>query len=146
MNGKEEVILERKPTNLPYSKIFVDIAGAVEKPDVYEVTAGSRLKDVLIMAGGLSAQADRHFFARYFNLSRIISDQEKIYIPSTFEIENGIFTEEQLTFENFPKNPLNEPIEEKSKKININTSTIEELNQLPGVGKATAQKIINNRP
>lgn len=73
--------------------IYVDLSGAVEKPDVYGVTPGARLKDVLTLAGGLSQGADRSFFARNFNLARLIQDQEKIYIPSMQEINAGIFTE-----------------------------------------------------
>jgi len=35
----------------PNSKVFVDIEGAVMKQGVYELLDGSRIKDVLIMAG-----------------------------------------------------------------------------------------------
>ena len=33
----------------------------------------------------------------------------------------------------------------KEEKININTATIEQLDELPGVGEATANKIVNHR-
>ncbi len=131
------VIFEEKTADYP-SKIFIDIAGAVEKPDVYEVTVGARLKDFLIMAGGLSAEADREFFSRNFNLARIVADQEKIYIPSVNEVQRGFFVENQQTLKNISEN--------QSEKININTATIEELDELPGVGKVTAKKIIEGRP
>lgn len=136
--NEPEVTFEEKTTISYPSKILVDIAGAVEKPDVYEVSAGARLKDVLIMAGGLSPEADRQFFRRYFNLARILTDQEKIYIPSISEVQAGIFIEKQQTLEN--------PSQKQSEKININKATSEELEQLPGIGKITAQKIIEGRP
>lgn len=135
---EEAVIVSKKSPSHSQEKIFVDIAGAVEKPDVYQIAVGARLKDVLILAGGLSADADREFFRRNFNLAKILSDQEKIYIPSTEEIKNNILVQNQLTWEKPPQN--------NSKKININTASLEELDQLPGVGKITAQKIIDRRP
>ena len=73
------------------NKIYVDLAGAVEKAEVYEVSSGARLKDILIMAGGLSQDADREYFTRNFNLARVVSDQEKIYVPSIEEIQFNQF-------------------------------------------------------
>lgn len=138
INDKEMVIFDEKTSFSPHQKIVVDISGAVEKPDIYEVTLGARLKDVLIMAGGLSANAHRQFFSRHFNLAKILSDQEKIYIPSVEEIQSGTFTENQQT--------LNYMSKTNDGKININTASPEELDRLPGVGKVTAQKIIQGRP
>lgn len=135
--------------NEPLGRIYVDIAGAVEKPDVYEVSVGARLKDVLILAGGLSAQADRDFFQRNFNLARIVSDQEKFYIPSVYEIQNGLFTENSQTLDYTQPNiqtVSSNNVSLDSQLININQATMGELDQLPGVGKVTAQKIIQNRP
>ncbi len=138
LSEKEAVVFGEKLSTFPQQKIVVDIAGAVENPDIYEVTLGARLKDVLIMAGGLSANAHRQFFSRYFNLAKILSDQEKIYIPSVEEIQSGTFTENQQTLNYIPKSHEG--------KININTASPEELDRLPGVGKITAEKIIQGRP
>lgn len=115
------------------AKIFVDIAGAVVKPDLYEVSAGARLKDILVLAQGLSAEADRDFFAKTFNLSKILTDQEKIFIPSSAEIKKG-----QVVGAVAPA--IND------NKINLNKASISELEDLPGIGTKTAQKIIDNRP
>lgn len=119
------------------SRIIVDIAGAVESPGVYEATSGARLKDILIQAGGLSIDAEREYIARNFNLAKMVTDQEKIYIPSQTEIATGIFAEPQrfLDVQNSD-----------SQKININRATLEELDTLAGIGKITAEKIIQNRP
>lgn len=134
-------------------KIYIDLSGAVEKPDVYEVTSGARLKDILILAGGLSADADRQFFARNFNLARILVDQEKIYIPSSWEVAQGFFQEQPILVDQIqPRVVINNRVETSRQdisaenKININTASAEELDNLPGVGKTTAQKIIDNRP
>lgn len=130
---------------------FVDVSGAVMQPNIYRIRARTRLKDVLIMAGGLSADADRDFFYRNFNLASYVYDQEKIYIPHNYEVWRKIFTEPKRVV-NFTK-----PVEINSKnniindqpatdKISINTATFSELDSLPGIGPTTAQKIISNRP
>lgn len=139
-DDQNSITLESEKTDsqsVANTKIYVDLAGAVEKPDLYELTSGARLKDVLKLAGGLSADADRNFFAKYFNLSRLLSDQEKIYIPSTSEVENGFImeTNQQPATNNQP-----------SALININSADLDELDQLPGIGKVTAEKIIRQRP
>jgi len=128
------------------AKIYIDVSGSVNKPDSYEASNGIRLKDLIKKAGGLSDSADKSFFARNFNLARIVSDQEKIYVPSVWEVGNGYFVENQQMLDyNSPGRGIasNAPTDN---KININSATIEELDTLPGVGKVTAQKIIDNRP
>ncbi|HEX7542687.1 MAG TPA: helix-hairpin-helix domain-containing protein, partial [Patescibacteria group bacterium] len=79
-------------------------------------------------------------------------DQEKIYIPSIMEISDGIFIQNQRTLDYVSpvtgdvnitpttKAPTNNQL------INLNSGTIEELDQLPGIGQVTANKIITNRP
>lgn len=133
------------------AKIFVDVSGAVKKPSVYEVASGARLKDLIEKAGGLSDDADIVVFNRNFNLARIVTDQEKIYIPSTVEINSGIFIQNQRTLDYsspavVTQSGTKEGIVESPLLINLNSATIEELDQLPGIGQATANKVIANRP
>lgn len=147
---------EKKPISnfqLPISRIFIDLSGAVQKPDVYEVTPGARLKDVLVLAGGLSSEADRQFFSRNFNMARVLVDQEKIYIPSIWEVQQGLFQESTFVLDQINPKVINNQLsiqdqnqETEEQKININIATVEELDTLPGVGKVTAKKIIDNRP
>lgn len=138
--------------NLPViekPQLFVDIAGAVNKPGVYQVAAGARLKDVLKLSGGLSDEADKMFFARNFNLARLVTDQEKIYIPSISEINAGLFTETAKNIDYIsPKEGPNQINTENKadNKTNINQASAEELDQLPGIGQTTVKKIIDNRP
>jgi len=152
-NPVEEIESSYKQENLSSKKIFIDIAGAVNNPGVYESTPEARLKDILILAGGLSDQADKIFFQRNFNLARIVTDQEKIYVPSTWEVNSGIFIQNSRTLDyisqqiiNQTENIIQDRYQNINEKININQSNIEDLDTLPGVGKITAQKIINNRP
>jgi competence protein ComEA len=139
----QETTRETKNTN---QKVYVDIAGAVVKPDVYKLNFGARVKDVLNLAGGFSEEADKQFFVRNFNLARLVSDQEKIYVPSLQETANGLFVENRQTLTNLQPNSSPQPNSSTSNLININEASEQELDQLPGIGKTTANKIINNRP
>lgn len=149
-NASSQSELVNYQFSIPHSNriIYIDIGGAVNKPDVYEVTSGARLKHALTLAGGLSDQAHKDFFSRNFNLARIIGDQEKIYIPSVLEIENNIIIENQRTLDYFqPTSTLPDRlVNNESEIININSASIDELDTLPGIGISTAQKIIQNRP
>lgn len=133
-----------------HSKLVVDISGAVKKPGAYEVPTGARMKDILNMAGGLSDDSDKLFFARNYNLARLLTDQEKIYIPTQEDLENGIFQENKRTLDYTQPTtdlPSTETSYENSQgKININTATNEELDTLPSIGKTTAEKIVKGRP
>src|SRR3989344_4108754 len=130
------------------NKIVIDVSGAVINPGVYELNAGSRINDALNIAGGLSNEADSRYFYRNYNLSAFIYDQEKIYIPYFWEIRSGIFTENTRILNYLSAIPSIENAEttKPDDKININSATIDELDELPGIGVVTAQKIIENRP
>ena len=152
-NTNQEIIINNQSEQTLSGKIFVDVSGAVKKPNIYQVGFGARIKEVIDVAGGLSDDADVLFFNRNFNLARVVSDQEKIYVPSISEINNGIFIQNQLLIDY--KTPINNqslntdnqsPSTNNQSLININDSTVEELDQLPGVGQVTTNKIINNRP
>lgn len=149
-SDSEEINNEEISSNqLSSNQLFkIDVSGAVLKPDMYEVTPGARLKDIILLAGGLTENADKQYFSRNFNLSRLINDQDKIYIPSTLELNNAIFTEIQRTLDYISPGEVSTDnvIQNQSAAVNINSATIEELDKLPGVGKTTTQKIIQNRP
>lgn len=130
-----ETITPKKPAK---EKIYVNISGSVNKPGLYQASNKLRLNDVIKMAGGLSIEADKDYFARYFNLAGTVHDQEKIYIPSVWEVQNGYFETAYST--------TDQQRDANSSLININSATLEELDTLPGVGDITAKKIIDNRP
>ena len=161
-NNQNQEIETDSPRLLPtesrfggQSKIFADVSGSVKKPNVYEIEFGARLKDLINKASGLSEDADVVFFNRNFNLSRIVTDQEKVYVPSISEISNGIFIQNQRTldyvspvlFTNLPAQSTEIDLGLSDNEIiSINSATLEELDQLPGIGEVTANKIIANRP
>lgn len=149
----EEIIFEdsteptEKTADITSKVLYVDISGAVSEPDLYELPSGSRLKDVVKKAGGLSLNADISFFQRNFNLARILQDQDKIYIPTVDEVYNGLF-ENKVPELKQAEVPILENQDDQSGelKVNVNTASIEELDALPGVGQVTAEKIVDNRP
>lgn len=114
------------------SKIMVEIAGEVVKPGVYELMAGSRVNDLLTVAGGLAEGADRSWVSRNLNLAQKLVDGAKIFIPSR-----------ETNLSNLPNLPSPQVL---SNKINLNTASVAELDSLWGIGEATAQKIIAGRP
>lgn len=114
-------------------KITIDIEGAVISPGVYSLSSSSRIKDALIAAGGLSNNADRGWIEKNLNLALKLSDSAKVYIPKIGEIVVRSSNSSSGTVSS-------------SGLMNINSASLSELDSLPGVGPATAQKIIDNRP
>lgn len=105
--------------------IVVDLEGAVEKSGVYSIKPGTRVGEVITMAGGLSAEADREWVAQYLNLADIVKEGDKIFIPKKGAV--GVESE-------------------KSGRVNVNTSSQSQLESLAGIGEARAKAIIANRP
>ncbi len=127
--------------------ISIDISGAVVKANVYKMPPNARMKDVIDSAGGFSKDADTAYVARNFNLAQVLQDQEKIYIPTKEEIEQGIFPDiNQPTEQAQDSEKTQNSQEENSLLVSLNTASLEELDVLPGIGPTTAQKIIDNRP
>lgn len=110
-------------------KIVVDIAGEVNNPSVYILPQGSRVYEGIEAAGGLTKDAD----TRNTNLAALLTDGIKLYIPNQKEAEA---MEQSKGSSSGTKKP---------NVVNINTAGSEELQQLPGVGPATAEKILNYR-
>jgi len=119
-------------SDLVGEQVMVDVAGAVEKPGLYKLTSGSRIGDALVMAGGLSAAADREWVAKSINLAEVLKDGGKVYIP----VKQEITSLNQKTIK---------PLESQG-KVNINTASMSELDGLMGIGEARARLIMDNRP
>ena len=111
------------------TRIVVDISGSVKKPGVYEVEEGARLYQVIEQAGGLLENAD----ITAINQAEILYDGQKIIVAE--KITDGDGNE---------KGGLPKAVTEDG-KVNINLADQTELQQIPGVGPATAEKIIQYR-
>lgn len=116
-----EAALEEK------KEIVVHVSGAVAKPGIYTLPLGSRVNDAVHLAAPLrEANLDA------LNLAALISDGQKINVPR--EGEEVSLQEDWSGNSTSPEG-----------KVNLNTATLAELDTLPGIGPATAQKIIDYR-
>ena len=125
------ITLQPRPTDEPATPtpatINVYVSGAVKKPDVYALPLNSIVKDALTAAGGATADADLD----RINLATRLADQMQVYVPRQGEVapplQNGLVPGAATG------------------KINLNTASVEELDQLPGIGPAIAKAIIDYR-
>lgn len=115
--------------------IKVDIKGAVKKPGVYKIEKGSRVVDLIEIAGGVTAEAD----LSGTNLARNLEDENCIVIYKKGEVE------EMQTSSNSIINLTGSSSQSNSDVININTANREELKTLIGIGDAKADAIIKYR-
>lgn len=130
-------------------KIKVDIKGAVKNPNVYEVTKESRILDLIQLAGGTTT----HAFTNNINLSKKVKDEMVVYIYTKEEYEAKIIckgineNEGEITENIINKDSVIEPEKEETieKKVNLNQATKEELETIPNIGSAKAEKIIAYR-
>ena len=108
--------------------VLVHVAGAVVEPGVYELAPGARVRDAVVAAGGPTADADWNAL----NLAAVVSDASRVYVPAVGEQ----VAPEVLAA---PGVPLAEG------PVDVNRATAEELDELPGVGPATAAAIVTER-
>ncbi len=123
-----------------FGVVIVELAGAVEKPGVYELESGKRLYDLLEQAGGMTQEADHEWVAKTLNQAERLKDGQKVYIPSRQEGSEAIENHKE------PVTIRDEGEVSGSKIINVNTATQAELEDLWGIGEARAKDIIENRP
>jgi competence protein ComEA len=112
--------------------LVVEIVGAVARPGVYSLPAGSRISDAIKAAGGYSTDVDPRAVEAQLNLAAVLQDAQLIRVPRRGE---AAATGAAGGAGGTPLPHL----------INVNTATAEELDTLPGVGPVTAQKIIDAR-
>lgn len=117
---------------------YVHICGAVRYPGVYEVPEGSRLYEVIVLAGGLRADACDHLV----NQAQTVADGMQVYIPTVQEAQDG-FSGEDLSFGT--EGQTGREAESRDTRIDLNRATKEQLMTLPGVGETRAQAIIAYR-
>jgi competence protein ComEA len=101
--------------------IYVHVLGQVATPGLYELPDGARAVDAVAAAGGFTEKAD----AAGINLARLVSDGEQIVVPAIGEAAPGAVP--GITGDG---------------RVNLNTADSAALDTLPGVGPATAAKIL----
>lgn len=127
-------------------KIFIDIAGEVKNPGVYEVTSDSRIFEAIEKAGGLTEKAD----TTNVNQAETVKDGQKISIPkkgATAQSSGGSGGEpSQTTSAPASKTQTSAGTDPASgAKININSADSSQLQSINGIGPSTAEKIIRYR-
>jgi len=126
--AKADVVITPTPA---VQTITVHIKGEVNNPNVYKLSSDSRIEDAIEIAGGTTSKA----MVEYVNLAEKLTDGQEIIIPSKEQIaKNPKFTVTNKT-----------STSSKGSIVNINTANIQELCNLPGIGEATAKKIIDYR-
>lgn len=109
--------------------IVVFVEGAVERPGEYELLAGARLSELIASAGGFTADAN----TTGLNMAGRLADGDHVVVPLTGQT-TGSNQESDGT-----------PTTQVVGLININTASVGELVQLPGIGQVLAQRIIDFR-
>jgi competence protein ComEA len=106
-------------------RLFVDVVGAVRRPGLYRLPEGARVADAVRRAGGPTPRAQLELV----NLAALIADGEQVVVPrrgSAVVAAGGSGAA--------PSGP-----------VHLNSATVDQLDELPGVGPVTAQKIVDYR-
>jgi competence protein ComEA len=126
-----ELPSEPRPTDAPQvaNTVVVYISGAVGAPDVYELPSDARIKDLVLAAGGLTADADRE----HINLAERLADSEHIHVPRQGEpLEDGAAADDTAGTA-------------QTGLLDLNTASASDLDNLPGIGQSFAERIIEYR-
>jgi competence protein ComEA len=133
--------------------ITVHVAGAVKNPGVYRLKYGSRINDGIVAAGGATSAANLDVI----NLATVLNEGEQIYVPKRGEKPHVITNRPQVGGAGGVAGAggaggaggvagaggaANSAVPQ---LININLASVVELEQLPGVGPATAKAIVAYR-
>jgi competence protein ComEA len=106
-------------------RLVVDVEGAVRRPGVYRFETGARVADAIARAGGTTRRADRALV----NLAAPLADGQQLVVP-----RRGGGAGAGGGSPPAPAGP-----------VDLNTASVEQLDELPGIGPVTAQKIVDYR-
>ena len=104
------------------AKVVINVAGKVTNPGVYKLPIGSRVIDAINLAGNQLKGVD----ISDINLARVLVDGEQILVGKNISAS----VRKKISVDN---------------PLDINTATIAQFDQLPGIGPVTAERIVNLR-
>lgn len=113
----------------PSARVVVDVVGEVRRPGLYRLADGSRIADAVARAGGATRKAE----LAQVNLAAPLADGEQVVVPARGPAAAA------------PAAAAGGGGAAPSAPIQLSTATLEQLDSLPGVGPATAQKILDYR-
>jgi competence protein ComEA len=109
-------------------KIVVHVVGAVRRPGLYRLRDGARVADAVARAGGAARRAE----LTGVNLAAPLADGAQVVVPTRVTLAA-------------PGAAAAAPVGIGAGKVSLATATVEQLDELPGVGPVTAQKIVDWR-
>jgi competence protein ComEA len=119
------------------SELVVEIVGAVRAPGVYRLPTGARVTDLIQAAGGYGPRVDTGRAEQELNLAAPLRDGEHLRVPSR----------DDPAAPTAPSGSGGSPAGGSSSGdlVDINNASQAELEELPGIGPATAEKIMASR-
>ncbi len=112
-------------------ELVVYVTGAVPHPDVYRLPPGARVKDAVIAAGGMNPDAA----AEQLNLAETLSDAAHVHVPSVAETTDLGSAAPAASAASAAGAGL----------LDLNRATAADLEELPGIGKTLAERIVARR-
>jgi competence protein ComEA len=119
--------------------LVVDVQGAVLRPGVRGLEPGSRVGDAIAAAGGYGPRVDAVRAGRELNLAATLKDGDRIVVPSRDDPPGTAGS--GLPAPGGDGSSGGEP----GGVVDLNRATAAQLDELPGIGPVTAQKIIDAR-
>jgi competence protein ComEA len=120
------------------AEVVVHVAGAVAKPGVQHLPAGSRVVDAVEAAGGAALDADQS----RVNLAALLEDGQQVYVPRLGEAGGGAGPAPGAAGGGGAAGSGSSGAEQ---IVNLNTADVDQLDSLPGIGPAIAQAIVDHR-
>jgi competence protein ComEA len=111
----------------PVRKVVVHVVGQVFKPGLYSLPDGSRVDDAIKRAGGPKPKAA----LALVNLAAPVADGQQVVVPSNREAAQALAG--------------GSVAEGAGGRVHLNSATLDQLDELPGIGPVTAQKILDYR-
>lgn len=140
-------LTNRSEKDVGVKEITVYISGQVAKEGVVTLSSDKRLADAVEKLGGLTKNADTN----NINLAMKLEDEKHYIIPKEGEVIQNNSDSSQVTSNKDNNNQANNSsnnatqTDSQGNKININTADLKQLDDIPGVGEATANKILSYR-